>query len=81
MCACVCDCVYVMMVLGENIKCRNWLLACPGSDPSQVSQQADGIQVVRPQVDGAEVGGGDGTMKWPVTSLLLSNPFRTGGPR
>lgn len=64
--------------LGEISKCRNWLLRCPGSDPSLASQQADGIQVVRPRVDEAEVVGVVGTMRWWVTSLLLSNPFRTG---
>lgn len=37
--------------------------------------QADGVQVVRLRVDGAEVEGVVGTMKW-VTSLLLSNPCR-----
>lgn len=60
--------------LGENIKCRNWLVACPGSDPSRVSQQADGIQVAGPQVDGAEVEGGDGTKKWPA---YLASPFQS----
>lgn len=43
-----------------------------------MSQQADGIQVVSLRVDGAEVEGVVGTMKWRVTSLLLSNPFMTG---
>lgn len=67
-----------MPALGGILKWRNWLLECPGSDPSPASQQADGIQVVRPRVDGAEAEGVAGTMKWQVTSLLLSNRFRTG---
>lgn len=78
-CVCVwCD-RYRALVLEEILKCQNWLLECPGSDPSPTSQQADGIQVVRLRVNGAEVEGVVGTMKWQVTSLLLlSNPFRTG---
>lgn len=65
-------------VLGEILKCRNWLFRCPGSDPSPTSRQADGIQVVRPRVDGAEVEGVVGTMKWRATTLLLPDPFRIG---
>lgn len=64
-----------VLVLGEILKCQNWLLRCPSSDPSLVRQQADGIQVVRPRVDGAEVEGVVGTMKWRVTSFLLSQSF------
>lgn len=76
---CVCVmCLRRVLALEETLKCWNWRLRCPGSDPSPASQQADGIQVVRLRVDGVEVEGVVGTMKWRVTSLLLSNPFRTG---
>ena len=41
-----------------------------------MSQQADGIQVLRPRGDGAEVEAAVGAMKWRVTLLLLFNTFR-----
>ncbi len=77
LCVCVCDVTEKGAGTWSEFKCRNWLLRCPGSDPSPASQQADGIQVVRLRVDGAEVEGVVATMKGRVTSLLLFNPFRT----